>query len=82
MPIEPSDIRAAVGRKQAIAFAGKTEERRALFGFYHPPKDGPWRGVGVVLQRSGLARGLGTGRTVGLRDHQLYLVTNRVERPQ
>ena len=43
---DPTDIRAAVGRKQAIHFGAPD---RPLFGFYHPPKDGPWRGVGVVL---------------------------------
>ncbi len=44
--MEPIEIGTASGRKQAIYFGA---EGRPLFGFYHPPKDGPWRGVGVVL---------------------------------
>ncbi len=44
--MEPIDIRTASGRKQAIYFGA---EGRPLFGFYHPPQDGVWRGVGVVL---------------------------------
>jgi alpha-beta hydrolase superfamily lysophospholipase len=39
-------IRAAVGAKVAIGFGAPG---RPLFGFYHPPKDGLWRGTGVVL---------------------------------
>ena len=44
--MEPIEIKSACGRKQAIHFG---REDRPLFGFYHPPEDGPWRGVGVVL---------------------------------
>ncbi len=44
--MEPIEIRAAAGRKQPIHFGASG---RPLFGFYHPPKDGPWRDVGVVL---------------------------------
>jgi alpha-beta hydrolase superfamily lysophospholipase len=46
LSVEPIEIRAAAGRKQAIYFGAPG---RPLFGFYHPPKDGLWRGVGVVL---------------------------------
>ncbi len=44
--VHPIEIQTPSGRKQAIYFGA---EGRPLFGFYHPPKDGPWRGVGVVL---------------------------------
>lgn len=44
--MEPMEIRTASGRKQPIYFGA---EGRPLFGFYHPPREGPWRGVGVVL---------------------------------
>ncbi len=44
--MEPIEIRTAAGRKHAIYFGAKG---RTLFGFYHPPKEGPWRDVGVVL---------------------------------
>src|SRR5215469_6794225 len=40
------DIRAATRRKEAVYFGAGG---RPLFGFYHPPAEGPWRGVGVVL---------------------------------
>jgi alpha-beta hydrolase superfamily lysophospholipase len=40
------EIRSAAGRKQAIHFGAPGRE---LFGFFHPPKEGLWRGVGVVL---------------------------------
>ena len=43
---EPIEIRAAAGRKQPIHFGAPG---RPLFGFYHPPKEGLWRGAGVVL---------------------------------
>src|SRR4030081_1104639 len=46
--MEPVEIRSAAGSKQAIHFGA---EGRPLFGFYHPPKPGPWRGVGVILSR-------------------------------
>jgi alpha-beta hydrolase superfamily lysophospholipase len=42
------EIRTEAGRKRAIWFGA---EGRPLFGFFHPSKDGPWRGVGVVLVR-------------------------------
>ena len=45
-PVEPIEIRTATGRKRPIYFGAKG---RPLFGFYHPPREGPWRGVGVVL---------------------------------
>src|SRR5262249_29579385 len=45
----------ASGLKRPIYFGA---EGRPLFGFYHPPKDGPWRGVGVVL-----CAPIGTDRT-------------------
>jgi alpha-beta hydrolase superfamily lysophospholipase len=44
--VDPIEIRAAAGRKQPIHFGAPG---RPLFGFYHPPKEGPWRGAGVVL---------------------------------
>jgi alpha-beta hydrolase superfamily lysophospholipase len=44
--VDPVEIRGAAGRKQAIHF-GPPE--RPLFGFYHPPAEGPWRDTGVVL---------------------------------
>jgi alpha-beta hydrolase superfamily lysophospholipase len=46
--VEPTEIRAAAGRKQPIYFG---TPGHVLFGFYHPPKDGdgPWRNTGVVL---------------------------------
>src|SRR5438477_844666 len=53
--VEPIEIRSAAGRKQAIQFG---REGHALFGFYHPPREGPWRGVGVVL-----CRPIGTDQT-------------------
>jgi alpha-beta hydrolase superfamily lysophospholipase len=40
------EIRSAVGRKLPIHFGAPGHE---LFGFYHPPAEGRWRGVGVVL---------------------------------
>jgi alpha-beta hydrolase superfamily lysophospholipase len=59
--VKPIEIRSAAGRKQAIYFG---PPGRPLFGFYHPPKDGPWRGVGVVL-----CPPIGTDRT---RSDQAY----------
>src|SRR5438445_708442 len=53
--MEPIEIRSASGRKQAMHFGA---EGRPLFGFYHPPKPGPWRGVGVIL-----CRPIGTDQT-------------------
>ena len=53
--MEPIEIGSASGSKQAIHFG---TEGRPLFGFYHPPKPGPWRGVGVVL-----CRPIGTDQT-------------------
>jgi pimeloyl-ACP methyl ester carboxylesterase len=53
--MEPVEIRSAAGSKQAIHFGA---EGRPLFGFYHPPKPGPWRGVGVIL-----CRPIGTDQT-------------------
>lgn len=53
--VEPIEIRSDTGRKQAIYFGA---EGRSLFGFYHPPQEGPWRGVGVVL-----CRPIGTDQT-------------------
>jgi alpha-beta hydrolase superfamily lysophospholipase len=53
--VEPIEIRSAAGSKQAIYFGA---EGRPLFGFYHPPLPGPWRGVGVVL-----CRPIGTDQT-------------------
>lgn len=44
--MEHIEIRAAAGRKQPIYFGAPG---RTLFGFYHPPREGTWRGVGVVL---------------------------------
>jgi len=44
--VEPIEIPSTSGSKQPIYFG---EQGRPLFGFYHPPKEGPWRGVGVVL---------------------------------
>jgi len=44
--VDPIEIRSAAGRKQALYFGAHGRE---LFGFFHPPKEGPWRGVGVVL---------------------------------
>ncbi len=44
--LESTEIQSPSGRKQAIYFGA---EGRPLFGFYHPPHEGPWRGVGVVL---------------------------------
>jgi alpha-beta hydrolase superfamily lysophospholipase len=44
--VEPIEIRAGAGRKQAIHF-GLTGY--PLFGFYHPPGEGAWRGTGVLL---------------------------------
>lgn len=41
-----SEVEGARGRKRPIYF---DSAGRSLFGFYHPPCDGPWRGVGVVL---------------------------------
>ena len=46
MSLEPLEIRTATGRKRPIYFAAGD---RWLFGFYHPPREGAWRGVGVVL---------------------------------
>jgi pimeloyl-ACP methyl ester carboxylesterase len=45
-PVEPWEICSGVGRKQPIHFG---TAGRPLFGFYHPPGEGAWRGVGVVL---------------------------------
>ena len=53
--MEPIEIRSAAGRKQAIYFGA---EGRPLFGFYHPPREDTWRGVGVVL-----CRPIGTDQT-------------------
>src|SRR2546425_618093 len=53
--MEPIEIRSASGSKQAIHFGAKG---RPLFGFYHPPKPGSWRAVGVVL-----CRPIGTDQT-------------------
>src|SRR5438309_877032 len=53
--MEPIEIGSASGSKQAIHFG---TEGRPLFGFYHPPREGPWRGVGVVL-----CRPIGTDQT-------------------
>src|SRR2546428_8654382 len=53
--MEPIEIRSASGSKQAIHFGAKG---RPLFGFYHPPKSGSWRAVGVVL-----CRPIGTDQT-------------------
>jgi alpha-beta hydrolase superfamily lysophospholipase len=53
--VEPIEIRSSAGRKQAIYFGAKG---RPLFGFYHPPPEGLWRGVGVVL-----CRPIGTDQT-------------------
>ena len=44
--MEPTEIETPFGPKQAIYFGAVG---RPLLGFYHPPKDGSWRGVGVVL---------------------------------
>lgn len=44
--MEPIEIRAPSGRKEAIYFG---PEGRPLFGFHHPAAEGPRRGVGVVL---------------------------------
>jgi alpha-beta hydrolase superfamily lysophospholipase len=44
--VEIPEIRAAAGRKLPIHFGAPGH---ALFGFYHPPKEGSWRGTGVVL---------------------------------
>lgn len=44
--MDPIEIRSASGRKQAIYFGAPGRE---LFGFFHPPAEGPWRGTGVVL---------------------------------
>jgi alpha-beta hydrolase superfamily lysophospholipase len=46
MTLERTEIRTAIGRKQAIYFEAGG---RWLFGFYHPPREGLWRGLGVVL---------------------------------
>src|SRR2546427_7834160 len=53
--MEPIESRSASGSKQAIHFGAKG---RPLFGFYHPPKPGSWRAVGVVL-----CRPIGTDQT-------------------
>ena len=53
--MEPMDIRAVTRRKEPIYFGAAG---RPLFGFYHPPAEGPWRGVGIVL-----CPPLGTDRT-------------------
>jgi pimeloyl-ACP methyl ester carboxylesterase len=45
-PEQPCEIRVAAGRKQPLHFGARG---RPLFGFYHPPGDGLWRGTGVVL---------------------------------
>jgi alpha-beta hydrolase superfamily lysophospholipase len=46
LSLERSEIRSAAGRKTPVYFAAG---ERWLFGFYHPPREGAWRGVGVVL---------------------------------
>jgi alpha-beta hydrolase superfamily lysophospholipase len=43
---ESTEIRAASGRKLPIHFGASGH---ALFGFYHPPREGAWRATGVVL---------------------------------
>jgi len=53
--VEPIEIRSPAGTKQPIHFG---VDGRPLFGFYHPPNPGPWRGVGVVL-----CRPIGTDQT-------------------
>jgi alpha-beta hydrolase superfamily lysophospholipase len=45
-PRPPIEIQTAAGRKQPVYFGA---QGRPLLGFYHPPREGPWRGVGVVL---------------------------------
>jgi alpha-beta hydrolase superfamily lysophospholipase len=45
-PVGPPEIRSGAARKQALYFGAPG---RPLFGFYHPPKEGSWRGAGVVL---------------------------------
>jgi alpha-beta hydrolase superfamily lysophospholipase len=44
--VEPMEVRATAGRKLALHFG---RAGRPLFGFFHPPADGPWRATGVVL---------------------------------
>ena len=44
--MEPIQIRTPAGTKEPIYFGA---EGRPLFGFYHPPREGPSKGVGVVL---------------------------------
>jgi alpha-beta hydrolase superfamily lysophospholipase len=44
--LDPIEVRTGAIRKQPIHFGAPG---RPLFGFYHPPEDGLWRGVGVVL---------------------------------
>jgi alpha-beta hydrolase superfamily lysophospholipase len=44
--LEPLEIRSAAGSKQALHFGAPGRE---LFGFFHPPASGLWRGAGVVL---------------------------------
>ena len=46
--MEQVEIRVGSARKHAVYFGAPG---RPLFGFYHPPADGEWRGVGVVLCR-------------------------------
>ncbi|HUJ25977.1 MAG TPA: alpha/beta hydrolase [Myxococcales bacterium] len=46
--MDPVEIRSDVGAKQPIHFG---DEGRPLFGFYHPPREGHERGVGVLLCR-------------------------------
>lgn len=53
--MEPIEIRSPSGSKQPIHFGAAG---RPLFGFYHPPQPGPWRGVGVLL-----CRPIGTDQT-------------------
>ena len=44
--MEPIEIETPAGPKQALYFGAPG---RPLLGFYHPPRTGHWRGVGVVL---------------------------------
>jgi pimeloyl-ACP methyl ester carboxylesterase len=44
--LEPNEIQAVPGRKQAIHFGAP---HRPLFGFYHPPSAGVWRDTAVLL---------------------------------
>lgn len=46
MSCQIASIVSRAGRKQAIHFGAPG---RPLFGFYHPPAEGRWKGAGVVL---------------------------------